>query len=99
MATVPHERSLVEKMQGKPFALLGINLDINRETLKKVEQDKQINWRSWWDGRSGKISPQWAVHGLPTIYVLDDKGVIRFKGVRGQEMDAAVDKLLKEMAQ
>jgi hypothetical protein len=38
------------------------------------------------------------VHGWPTIYVLDAKGVIRHKGVRGEAMDKAVDGLLAELA-
>ena len=33
--------------------------------------------------------------GWPTIYVLDDWGVIRFKNVRGEAMDKAVDELLE----
>lgn len=33
----------------------------------------------------------------PTIYVLDHKGVIRFKGPREHELDQAVDQLLAEM--
>ena len=31
------------------------------------------------------------------IYVLDHKGVIRFKGVRGEKMTEAVEQLLGEM--
>ena len=31
------------------------------------------------------------------VYVLDHKGVIRFKNVRGEKMDAAVDELLAEI--
>ena len=34
--------------------------------------------------------------GWPTIYVIDSKGLIRYKNVRGEKMDAAVDTLLKE---
>ena len=37
------------------------------------------------------------MRGWPTIYVLDAKGVIRYKGLRGDELDKAVDELLKEM--
>jgi hypothetical protein len=33
---------------------------------------------------------------MPTIYVLNAQGVIRYKGVRGEAMDKAVDVLLKE---
>jgi hypothetical protein len=95
----PHERSLVKRLEGKPFALLGINSDQDRDALKKVLVKEQITWRSWWDGGStnGPIATTWNVHGWPTIYVLDDKGVIRYKGVRGEAMDKAVDTLLTEM--
>jgi hypothetical protein len=58
-----------------------------------------ITWRSFWNGGStqGPISSAWNVRGWPTIYVLDHKGVIRYKIVRGERMDEAVDKLLAEM--
>ena len=95
----PHERSLVKRLAGEPFALLGINSDRDREGLKKVMEDEEITWRSWWDGgsTSGPIASKWNVHGWPTIYVLDHKGVIRYKNVRGKRMDEAVDALLAEM--
>lgn len=94
----PHERSLVKRMEGKPFALIGINSDPKphlKETLKK----ENMTWRSFWDGGSpgGPIAKGWNVHGWPTIYVLDDKGVIRFRDRREQELDEAVDELLREM--
>ena len=94
----PHERSLVKRLEGKPFALIGINSDPKdrlRQTLKK----EKMTWRSWWDGgdTGGPIATKWNVHGWPTIYVLDHKGVIRFKGPREKELDKAVDQLLKEL--
>jgi len=94
----PHERSLVKRLDGKPFALLGINSDPDREGLKKVLEKEQITWRNWWDkNRRGLIATAWNIHGWPTIYVLDGKGVIRFRDVRGHDLDQAVDKLLKEL--
>ena len=32
----------------------------------------------------------------PTIYLLDAKGVIRYKNLRGKELDEAIDLLVKE---
>jgi hypothetical protein len=95
----PHERSLVKRLDSQPFALLGINSDKDRDDLKKVMEKEQITWRSWWDGGSteGPIATQWNIQGWPTIYILDDKGIIRYKNVRGEAMDKAVDQLLKEM--
>lgn len=95
----PHERSLVKRLAGKPFALLGINSDRDREALKEVMAKEEITWRSWWDGGStrGPIANQYNVSAWPTIFVLDAKGVIRYKGVRGEAMDKAVDTLLAEI--
>src|ERR1700736_6319566 len=95
----PHERSLVKRLAGKPFALLGVNSDKDREKLKEVMKQEQITWRSWWNGGStgGPISRAWKVQGWPTIYVIDARGVIRYQNVRGEKMDEAVDTILKEV--
>ena len=94
----PHERSLVKRLEKKPFALLGINSD-PKDRLKQTMKRERMTWRSWWDGgdTSGPIATKWNVHAWPTIYVLDHKGVIRFKGPREKELDKAVDQLLKEV--
>ena len=96
----PHERSLVKRLKDKPFALIGVNSDIDKLYLKKRMKAESITWRSFWNGplgTSGPISSEWGVRGWPTIYILDHKGVIRFMGPRGPAMDKAVDQLLAEM--
>ena len=94
----PHERSLVKRLEGKPFALLGVNSD-PKDRVRQAMKKENITWRSWWDGGNteGPIAKAWNVSGWPTIYVLDAKGVIRYKNVREKEMDKAVDKLLAEL--
>ena len=95
----PHERSLVKRLRNKPFALLGINSDSDRKALREVLKEEKITWRSWFDGGKigGPIATRWQVRGWPTIYVLDAKGVIRARDVRGEALDREVDKLLAEM--
>jgi len=96
----PHERSLVARLKDQPFALLGLNSDKDLEKLKPRLKEENITWRSFWNGPNGTrgpISQAWNVSSWPTIYVLDHKGVIRFKNVRGEAMDKAVDQLLAEM--
>jgi len=95
----PHERSLVKRLEGKPFALIGINSD-PKERLRQTIKKENMTWRSWWDGGStgGPIAKAWKVDSWPTIYVLDDKGVIRYRDVREKELDKAVDELLAEMS-
>src|SRR5262245_13375303 len=94
----PHERSLVARLNNKPFALLGINTDRDLNKVKEDNQKENISWRSWYDGSTGgPICTKYRVRAFPTIYVLDHKGVIRYTGVRGQAMDQAVDTLLAEL--
>jgi hypothetical protein len=95
----PHERSLVKRLADKPFALLGVNSDPDKEDLRKVFVKEGITWRSFWDGGStdGPISRAWNVRSWPTVYVLDAKGVIRYKDVRGEPLEKAIDALLEEM--
>lgn len=94
----PHERSLVKQLADAPFALIGINSDGDRDELKKIMEEENITWRSFWNGgsTSGPISTKWGVTGWPTIYVVDANGIIRYKGVRGDRMDAALEELLAE---
>ena len=96
----PHERSLVKRLADKPFALIGVNSDRDLGKLKDRLEEENITWRSFWngpEGTRGPIAAKWNVRGWPTIYVIDSKGVIRYKNVRGEKMDAAVEELLAEI--
>ena len=98
----PHERSLVKRLENSPFALIGVNSDSDLDAVKERMKKENITWRSFWNGpkgTGGPISARWNVSGWPTIYVLDAKGVIRFKGVRGEKMDAAIATLFEEMGE
>src|SRR5438105_7191622 len=94
----PYERSLVAKMQGKPFALLGVNTDPDRAALRKAMVEEKITWRSWIDGGiSGPIDQSWGIRAWPSIFVIDQKGVIRYRDVHDETLDNAIEVLLKEM--
>lgn len=94
-----HERSLVEKYADKPFEIVGINSDRDRDKLKERMAEEEITWPSFFDGggTGGPIASAWNVSGWPTIYILDAEGRIRFKDVRGEAMDAALEELMGEL--
>jgi len=105
---IPHERSLVKRLESEPFALIGVNSDDDRAGLTRLVAQEEIAWRSFWDGgsRHGPIATRWNVTAWPTIYVLDAEGRIRFKegfkggvrtSLRGEAMDKAIDELLAEV--
>src|SRR5207244_5248543 len=95
----PHERSLVNRLTNKPFVLLGINSDSEREKLKETIAAEQITWRSWWDeSPTGPIQTQWQVTQRPTIHILDADGIIRYKNLEENELDGAISTLVDELA-
>src|SRR5262249_24552609 len=100
---VPHLRGLVRRMEGEPFALLGISGDADRDDLKRIAAQERINWPTCWDSGKpvwligGPIFARWDINGTPAIYVLDHHGVIRYKDIEGKQLDDAAETLLKEL--
>ena len=101
-----HERSLVKRLEGKPFALVGVNSDSKDEVIQKQLKDHQVTWRSFKNKQKDKtISEEFGVQGWPTLLLIDHKGIVRKKWVGGpgnEALDAAVEKLVdiaaKELA-
>jgi thiol-disulfide isomerase/thioredoxin len=95
-AMIPHEREMVSRLKDKPFALVSISGDEKKETLQEFLKKTEMPWTHWWEGRGG-LMEDWDIQYFPTIYVLDAKGVIRHKDLRGEKLEEAVNDLLKEM--
>jgi peroxiredoxin len=112
LADVPQHRALVERHKGKPFVILGINSDDDGEAARKVAAKEGMTWPSFWDGDHGPIVKRWQVRAWPTMYLLDEKGVIRYGGdyllrigtrngpdgkpIQFWRLDEAVEDLLKD---
>jgi thiol-disulfide isomerase/thioredoxin len=98
MREVPHERQLAEKYRDKPFAILGVNCREKAEAAKKTVESEKMSWPQWYDGEDdgGPIVEKYHVRAYPTLFVIDAKGVIRRKNVIGEELDKAVEELIKE---
>ena len=96
----PHERSLVEEMKDKPFALIGVNSDEDIARSRKAVADNKLNWRSFHcgpEGPGGPIPKAWRVSGWPTILVIDAQRQIRYRGHRGDEATKIAKDLVAKM--
>jgi len=98
-----HVASLDDRLRHKPFALLGVNSDINPEPMRDALRNEDIAWRMWRDGGpNGPIATRWNIHprpGIigPRIFVIDHKGVIQYRDVFRSDLDDAIDGLLAEL--
>lgn len=88
------------KLASRPFALIGVHLNYDNDDAGKVKAvmaKERLNWRSFVD--KGAIAEQWKPAGTPTFYIIDSRGVIRYKwaGAPGaRAIDVALEQLIQE---
>ena len=105
-AMIPHERAMVAKMkkEGKPFELVSISVDAEKEDVAGFIQKEPMPWTHWFDGEDGPVATKLRAKVFPTLYLIDAKGVIRKKwlGVPGNDpessiVEESIEQLLKEI--
>ncbi len=103
MQMVPHECALAKRMAGRPFVMLGVNGDTDLDKARSVRTKEAMTWRSFQNGGDSEsgIAADWNVHGWPTVFAMDAKGVIRFKfeGYGGKWTDNLLDELADQLVQ
>jgi len=78
--------------------MIGVNSDGLAENVAKIVKENGITWRQAIDGTtSGPIATAWDIRGWPTVFVLDEEGVIRSTNARGKMLDETVEALLKQL--
>jgi peroxiredoxin len=88
-------------MQNRPFALIGVNINCYKpKKLKEVMDKEHLHFRSFTDTADGEglggISSAWNLLGTPTVFVLDQKGVIRYS-LRGVPDSKVIDEVLNRV--
>ena len=85
------------KLKDRPFALIGVNVNESESRNLKERMDKEkMNWRSF--AHQDAIDAKWNP-STPGYYVLDPRGVIRYKwvGAPGEKaIDTALEQLIEE---
>lgn len=88
-------------MKDQPFALIGVNSDKTPEVAKKAVAKNGLNWRSFQNqepGRKVAIATDWAVQGWPTIVVIDQDMVVRYRGHDGDAATEVARELVAKLA-
>jgi hypothetical protein len=80
-----------------------VNVGGNAKNLKDVMRREDVTWRTFadlGDASQGAIATRWNLTSTPTLYVLDARGVVRYKwpGAPGAKaIDAALETLIREV--
>jgi hypothetical protein len=91
----------VTNLNDKPFALIGVHVGGSTvKQLKAIMVKEKLPWRSFVDlgnAGTGEIATKWNHSATPTFYVIDHKGVIRYKWAAPpgtKVMDAALEEVI-----
>ncbi len=91
---MPNLRALVQRMQDKPFAVIGVNAydsDIDfRDGVKK----HGATWPAIFQGGLAPVGDLYRVVSYPTSYVLDAEGRIVAKDLKGEDLVRKVEELV-----
>ncbi len=92
MIELPNVLEVYKKNHKQGFEIIGVSLDDSRPTLERFLKEKAIPWPQYFDGLAwgNKLVLKYGVNNLPATYLIDRKGKIIGKDLRGDELAAAV---------
>ena len=89
---LPNVTAAYQKNHARGFDILGISLDSDRNQLVNFTQKSNMPWPQYFDGQgwNNKLAKKYNVRSIPATYLLDGRGVIIAKDLRGSALETAV---------
>ena len=98
---MPSMERLYQKLNGEDFTVIAVNqMEDGDHVFAYIGQlDVDPTFTILFD-RDSKVSNSFRVNGLPTTYLIDKRGKIRFRAIGGREFDhPEVEKQIKQLMQ
>jgi thiol-disulfide isomerase/thioredoxin len=94
----PNVVSVYNDYKDKGFNIISVSLDKNKSSWEKAIVDDNMDWYhvsnlKYW---SEPIAVDWGVRSIPATFLIDEKGVIVAKNLRGAALRQKVDEILGE---
>jgi len=98
VAEMPNVKDVYSKFHPQGFEIVGISLDQSRDRLDQYVKANQIAWPIYFDGKwwNNDVAVRYGIKSIPTTILVDKAGKIRYKSLRGKQLESAVQQLLAE---
>jgi len=98
VAEMPNVKNVYAKFHPQGFEIVGISLDQSRDRLDQYIKSNQIAWPQYFDGKwwNNDVAVRYGIKSIPTTILVDRTGKIRYKSLRGKQLESAVQQLLAE---
>ena len=86
-----------KKYQNKDFNILSVSIDKKRKDWIKAVKKDSLNWDNVWapEGIDSEVSLKYNVKKVPTNYLINPKGKIMAKDLRGKKLDKKLEEIFK----
>ena len=94
---MPNVKAAYEKLHEKGFEIVGISLDQSISKLKQVLDREAMTWPQYFeeDGNGNKFAEEFGIRGIPAMWLVDKKGLLRDLNGR-DNLAEKIEKLLAE---
>ena len=96
---IPKLKTLYARYHEQGLEIVNISVDNAnaRPALEKLVAKLEIQWPQFFDGNHWKnpYAKQYAINGIPAMFLLDQSGKIVTTTARGPKLEAEVKRLLK----
>lgn len=95
---IPNLKADYKELNGQGFEIIGISLDNDKSKLEAYLKENEIKWAISFSGKGWKdeTAALYGVNSIPSTWLVDKKGILRYVDLRGEALKEAVMKLLKE---
>jgi peroxiredoxin len=75
---LPELKALYEKLEPQGFEIVGVSLDVNKESLLRLTKEKNIPWPNHFGGKifESPFAAEFGVWAVPDNWLLDKNGVV-----------------------
>ncbi len=98
MAEMPNVKAVYQAHHANGLEVLGVSLDQDKATLQQVLTAQAIPWPQLFDGGgwNNAIAQQFAVHSIPTTFLIGRDGTLVASDLRGAALEIAIVKALEQ---
>jgi peroxiredoxin len=95
---MPNLKAIYKDYNARGFEIIGISVDSSKEKLGKFINKEKIKWPIAFSGKGwqDEIKESYKVTSIPSMWLVDKKGILRHFDVRGEKLRTAVTRLLAE---
>jgi len=95
---LPRLKKLYDEYKSQGFEIIGISMDFSLDNLNKVLKENKVDWPMIYSGKGKRdeICLLYNVNSAPSFWLVDKKGILRYCGIRADELEKVIAQLIVE---